>query len=611
MAVREFNPQQAEVIATRDGAVCVDACAGTGKTAAIVERYARMIADGADPHRLLLLTFTVKAANEMAERIQHRTGLYFPWATNFHKLCVKLLRYYPALGVPPGFSIIDADDQKSIVKRVARHLDIETPKQVIKDILAQIERSRLVRLGYRDPEDETLAATSRMPSIRAIAEGYERVIAHENKLDFDSIIQLTLAGMKRNPGLAAHIASRWTHVTVDEAQDMDRAQFELIGLLGPHGNVCLVGDMDQGIYGFRGAEWANLRRFIEQRGAIRIPLEINYRSSAEILAVANAVISENVDRYPKTMRDTLGGGGDVRIVVGWDSEKEALWATQRIQQKIRSGVSPSECAVLYRVGGLSRSLEQAFARNRVPYRVVGGLRFWERREVKDVLAYARVLIGLPDPESWRRATQTPSIGLGDKGWGTVLSARTPEDGIERTARGKARDWINGVRNARAIGSDWKALDGLLNMVGYRESLGREEDGKDRLSNVDETLNAMSEFPSIQEFLDEAMLGLPGKDDDGDKDCVTLSTIHGAKGLEWTHVHVLGCNDGVLPHMWSQGDAMAMEEERRLFYVAVTRAKRSLVLSYADRTMRDGRWSTAMPSPFLDALDPLKLRVERA
>jgi DNA helicase-2/ATP-dependent DNA helicase PcrA len=602
---RIFNPQQLLVIETPDGSVCVDACAGTGKTATIVERYARMIAGGMDPRRLLLVTFTVKGANEMSERIRARVGVSLPWATNFHKLCVRLLRMFPELGIPRGFTIVDQDDSKALVRRIAKRDDLGVSAQDVKDILEQVERLRLARLGYLEEDKAPTAAIKKRPALMHVAKAYEEALVRENKLDFDRIIHATLLGLRGNPEGAARVARLWDRVTIDEAQDTDRAQFELIALLAPHGQVCLVGDMDQSIYGFRGADYENLRRFVKDFNAIRLPLELNYRSKAEILEVANQVISQSSDRFEKAMKDTLGRGGDVRLIVATDQAEEATRVARDIQAAIRQGRRYSECAVLYRVGGLSRILEQTLTKHRIPYRLVGGLRFWERREVKDTLAYGKVLLGVQDPEAWRRATHAVTCGLGDKVWGEVMRHPTPEQGIDAVGRGKARDWLQAVRLARSFGTDYQALDKLLDVVGYRAVLGKDEDGADRLSNVAETINAMSEFGGLREFLDEAVLGLPSKDEADEGDRVTLSTIHGAKGLEWDWVHIVGLVESVLPHVWSSSSEAGLDEERRLLYVAMTRAKRRLGLSHPIRIMLQGRYQTAEPSRFLDGL-PLKI-----
>lgn len=596
-----FNPQQSAVIEATEGAVCVDACAGTGKTATIVERYARLIERGVHPGRLLLLTFTVKAANEMSERMERRVGTKLPWSMNFHRLCVRLMRLYPEFGMPKNFTILDTKDRDAMIKRISAANGIKAESKFIDEVIAQVDRTRLVALGYLQGPPNTIAA-NRDSSIRVIAGEYETAIEREGKLDFDKIIQHVIWSFRRDPALVAKVAARWDYVTVDEAQDTDRAQFELMTFLAPHGNIALVGDMDQSIYGFRGAEYENLRRFVERYQARRLPLEINYRSSAGILTIANKVIAENKNRFQKTMRPTVTAAGSNILLQAPDSDGEAKAIAAMIKGAIQAGEDPGGIAVLYRVGGLSRLVEQALTRAVIPYRIVGGLRFWERAEVKSVIAYARIVLGSQDPESWRRATSTPPIGIGDKMWGEILGAPDPETGIEKYGKGKAKAWLEKVRCARGAVDDALALDALLDRIGFRDAIkASKDDGANRLSNVNEAITAIKEFPSLQEFVDDALLGLPGKEAAGEDRLVTLSTIHAAKGLEWRRVFVIGVVEDVLPHVWSTTDR-EVEEERRLFYVAVTRAKNDLTITFPRMVAQRGTMSPGEPSRFLKAVE---------
>lgn len=572
-----FNPQQLAVIEAVRGAVCVDACAGTGKTATIIERYARLIEQGVNPDRLLLVTFTNKAAGEMSERIQQRTGRRLIWSTNFHKLCTRLIRLHPEFGVGGKFTILDTDDQSALLRRLAKANEAPTDAKWLKKVLAQVERSRLAELGYLDGAPAMTMDSMRDNLIPRLAGEYEEALRQENKLDFDLIVYTVIWGFRRVPGLAARVASRWDYVTIDEAQDTDKGQFELITYLAPHGNICLVGDMDQSIYAFRRAEYENLMRFVERFKARRLPLEINYRSMAEILDVANHAIAENTNRFQKSMRATRGHGGTVVAIRAKDQEIEARSIASIIRGAMKAGEKPGDIAVLYRASNISRLIEQALTRAVIPYKIVGGLRFWERAEVRDTIAYAKVLLGVQDPDAWRRATSNPPIGIGDKSWQAALGSGTSiEQALYASAKPKGMEWLSALKRARNLGATPHALSEFMTEVGYFTNLLRDANGLDRTTNVQEALTAMEDFGDLEEFLDEAVLGLPSRDEVQD-DVVTLSTIHASKGLEWSRVFLAGCCEGTLPHVWSV-TAKEVEEERRLFYVAVTRAKHNLTIT---------------------------------
>lgn len=599
-----FDKHQFAVIEAMEGAYCVDAGAGSGKTTALTERTARLIIAGVRPHEILLVTFTVKAANEMAERVQRVTGQALPWATNFHKLCLRLISMYPEIGIDRGFIVIDPGDQARIVKRIAREgHGIEKPETTLVDaVLDQVEQQRHFRMGYRKTEF-TLEATQ-SPIIATLADDYEALIRKENKLDFDRMILDVVLALRENRFLRERISSRWRYVMIDEGQDTDEAQFELIGYLGcTHGNIMLVGDMDQGIYAFRGARNRNIMDFIRDFSAKVLPMEFNYRSRAEILECANRVIGKNEERLPKVLRATRGSGGNVRNLEAGHSSSEASWIVEQIENALRHE-RPSEIAVLYRISSVSREIESALSRRRIPYRVVGGLRFWDRAEVKDTLAHARVMLGTLQRETWERVFFSQAMGIGDKTVTKLMKAPSMEEGIRMFAGAKANAWLTKLLDARTrIQGGEKAFETLrwfLEISGYNAEIrtrNSAEDAEQRLANISETLNAMAVAPNLQEWLDEVMLGVPSRDDDSSKPCVVLSTIHAAKGLEWNRVFIAACNQGIMPHARAL-DEGNVEEERRLFYVAITRARIDLAVSYAKLRMNNGKTIPATASMFL-------------
>lgn len=595
-----------EQLATADlgkGAYLVDAAAGVGKTTAVTERAIRLVESGVDPDRILQVTFTVKAAQEMAQRIFERTGSRPLWATNFHRLCTRLLRSYPEFGVAAGFTITDDDDSKQLVKTIMAELAPDAdPKKFTFHVREQIARSRACQI-FPDLDPVTYWS-KREPWIIAVAEEYDLRLARENRVDFDLMLYKVATGLRSNKHLSNQVAGLWDYIMVDEFQDTDPVQLEILKCIAPHGNVVGVGDMDQGIYRFRGAEPRNLQYFVKHFNAKVMPLQINYRSRPEILELANKVIVNNPDRYPKALVPSKCPGGQVHLRQFAESKTEAEAVAREVGTLIRTGVKPEEIAILYRVSAASRQVETAFMTNAIPHRVLGALRFWDRREVKDVLAWAKVLIGRNDWDAWKRATQNPRIGIGESGWVKARALGNPEEGLEACHGRKVFPFLLAVRTARTLGSGAEALEHLLRDSGYLAAIQEEFDGNpeelaQRVGNIYETLAAVREFGSIQAFLDEVALGCPERDD-GTKAGVTLSTIHAAKGLEWDHVFIVALADEVLPHYLAlKGTEDDLAEERRLLYVAITRARQGLYMSFATFLDQPGASAkVVLPSRFL-------------
>lgn len=599
----QLNEEQQAAAGLGKGAYLVDAAAGVGKTTAVTERAIRLVQSGVDPDRILQVTFTVKAAQEMASRIFERTGRRPLWATNFHRLCTRLLRMFPEFGVPAGFTIADEDDSKRLVREILAELAPNAdPKKYTFQVREQVARNRLVTI-FPDMDPETFWV-KRETWIAGVAEEYDLRLARENKIDFDLMLFKVALGLRLDADLRARVARLWDYIMVDEFQDTDPVQLEILKCIAPHGNVVGVGDMDQGIYRFRGAEPRNMQYFVKHFGASILPLQTNYRSRPEILELANRVIAHNPDRYPKALLPSKGPGGQIYLRQYADSHAEAEAVAREVSTLIRTGVRPEEIAVLYRVSASSRQVETAFMANGIPHRVLGALRFWDRREVKDVMAWAAVLVGLPDWDAWKRAASNPRIGVGDSGWAKARSCATPEDGLEACLGRKVFPFLMAIRKARALGSGADALGQLLESSGYLSSLqeefeGRPEELAQRLGNVHETVAAVREFGSIQTFLDEVALGCPERDENQKKG-VVLSTIHAAKGLEWDRVFILALAEDVLPHYLAlKGTEDDLAEERRLFYVAITRARQGLHMSLATFLEQPGAGSkVVLPSRFL-------------
>ncbi len=609
-APREFNPQQMDIIEMGEGASCVDAGAGSGKTATITERVRRLIEQGVAPERILLMTFTVKAAMEMSERVHKAIGAQLPWATNFHRLCMKLLRTEPAFGLLRA-RVADEDRQKRIVRDCARQLHgIAKPEaKLVDSVLRESSVQRRHRMGYSS-ERHTWEA-KKNPIVATLAADYEKALKDAGLIDFDRMIFDVVVGLRQDPELRKKISATWDFVIVDEAQDTNQAQFELLTLLVPpsggrHKNIMLVGDMDQCIFGFAGAQVGNLHAFMEAYSAKRLPLELNYRSRAEILEVANTVIAQNKERMPKTLRPTLGKGGVVEAYNAPDTRVETTWVASQIQSAVVRGANPGDIAVLFRVGALSREVETALMLRKIPYRVVGALRFWERREVKDTLAFLRVYLGQQDMDAWDRALSAMPIGVGAKAMTRLQEFPSVEDGLIAVGGAKAQAWLSALLRARQGQQQvHKGLRSFLEGSGYlaeiRAKAAKPEEATQRLANIDEVLNALSLAQDPAAWLDEVALGLPSKEDKQSPHQVTLSTIHAAKGLEWRRVFLVGAVDGILPHERASGTTEELEEERRLLYVAITRAKDHLSISLPAIRMEQGALKAAIPSRFLKGL----------
>jgi len=610
-----LNEEQEAVAELGDGAFLVDAAAGVGKTTAVTERTIRLVQKGVNPDRILQVTFTVKAAQEMADRVFKRTGRRPMWATNFHRLCTRLLRQFPDLGMPQGFGIADTDDVKKIIrgllKEAAPGADI---RKYTGYIQAQVTRNRELTMW---PDGDPLTFWAKKdPLIVALAEAYEDRLREDNKIDFDLMLYKVAEGLRNNDEVRRRIAALWDYIMVDEFQDTDPVQLDILKSICPHGNVVGVGDMDQGVYRFRGAEPRNMQYFVAHFRAKVLPLQINYRSKEEILDLANKVIKNNPDRYEKALRPSRGPGGKVRLRRFLDSKAEAEFIASEIKAMIRSGTVPEQIAVLYRVGAASRSVETALARAGIRHRVLGGLRFWDRREVKDVIAYAKVLLGRHDWEAWERAAQNPRLGIGAAGWQKARAAGKPEDGLAVYHPQRSARLLVSLAQARAKGLGADALELLLDRAGYNQQLIEEcssspEELAQRMSNVHETVAAIREMGSIETFLDEVVLGIPERDTEEAKKGVVLATIHAAKGLEWDQVFLVAVAEEIMPHSFAiRGGDDDMAEERRLMYVAITRARQGLGLSYPTYMDQPGAASKiVMPSRFLSEAEMMN-RVEK-
>jgi len=633
-----LNPAQREAVEHVTGPLLVLAGAGSGKTRVLTTRVANLIeTHGVAPDRIFAVTFTNKAANEMKERIgrllgRDPAGL---WIGTFHSLSARILRREAELlGFTRQYTIYDQDDQVRLIRRLLDRLG-HPPKAFPPKAVQSIISGAKNRMT---PPSELLASAAFNPLVKVAAEVYGALgpaLKSANAMDFDDLLLHPLTLFREFPERLEAYRRRFQFVLVDEFQDTNRAQYALIRALGSHGNVCAVGDDDQSIYGWRGAEVRNMLDFQDDFGAVRlVRLEENYRSTQVVLDAANAVIAENSGRIGKTLRTARRGGEAVTLVAAADERDEAEWITGELRRRAADGDwAYGEMAVLYRTNAQSRALEESFRRTGTPYRIVGAISFYDRREVKDLLAYLRLVANPADDEAFLRAIGVPRRGIGDSSLTSLVeTARQWEKPLLEVAgiadrvpdlRPNVRQALTGfgdlcrrLRDEAGHRPPADVLDELIQAIDY-ESLLRQEgpEGADRWDNVRELVASAANWSEVvtagpeedgtplERFLAEAALLSSHDAIEGAEDGVTLMTIHTAKGLEWPVVVLSGLEDGLFPLARADEQPGGMEEERRLCYVGLTRAKDKLYLTFARTRRRGGNLQYGRPSRFLEALPP--------
>ena len=646
-----LNPQQEAAVRHPGGPLLVLAGAGSGKTRVLTARIAHLIQEcGVAPWRIFAVTFTNKAAGEMRTRVATLLGSdpRGLWIGTFHALSARLLRREaPLLGFGPNFTIYDQDDSESFIKRLLeqrRHSPKANPPRVIHAIISGAKNRMLL------PEE--LGATADSPLERLAADIYAALgpaLRQANAMDFDDLLMFPLTLFAEHPERLAYWQRRFDHVLVDEFQDTNAAQYRLVKqLAGVHRNLCVVGDDDQAIYGWRGADVRHMLSFQQDfPGTTLIKLEQNYRSTQVILDAANGVIAENTQRLGKTLFTAKQGGELVTLLASADERDEAEWFAGELTRRasVGGGDIPYEgMAILYRTNAQSRPLEEAFRFRGIPYRLVGAVSFYERREVKDVLAYLRLIANPADDEAFARIVNVPRRGIGDASFASLAQAATQwQRPLLETARAADRipDLRPNVREAFAglarLIDDLRArhgqsdpataLEQTIEAVGYAPYLADEgAEGIERLENVQELIAGAAEWAEtadetgeeageetsgeagegetatlIERYLTQAALVTSADQGTGDPKGVTLTTVHMAKGLEWPVVALAGLEDGLFPLARTAGEPGGLEEERRLCYVGLTRAREKLYLSWARTRYRNGRLELSAASRFLDAV----------
>jgi DNA helicase-2/ATP-dependent DNA helicase PcrA len=624
-----LNPSQRDAVTATSGPVLVLAGAGSGKTRVIAHRIAYLLGvEGVDPRRILAVTFTNKAADEMRRRVEDLVvpaGLRPPLIATFHSVCVRILRARSAqAGLPPSFVIYDEDDRLSVMKDVQRELALDERTLTA---AAAVHRISHAKNQMRSPDEvEQLARTPREERIATIYRRYEEKLRAAGALDFDDLLLRVVALFEGVPDALAWYRTMWRHILIDEYQDTNRAQYRIVRRLSEeHENVCVVGDPDQSVYRWRGADLRNILEFEKDYPRCRIiPLEQNYRSTKRILDIASTVIAHNVARRDKRLWTENGEGERASLYRAWDEQEEAAFVAQSVRALHRGGVDHGHVAVFYRTNAQSRVLEDALRRASIPYRIVGGVRFYERREIKDVLAYLRLVVNPLDDVAFRRAVSAPARGVGKatldrladvaRGRSGLLAvAAAPPADIAGKPRRALEDFARLIRSLAERRREVPVpafLDEVVTASGYRESLKAERtaEADARVENLEELVAAAEEFgvsqqtfgageSALEAFLDSIALVADVDELDEASGSVTLMTLHSAKGLEFPAVFLTGMEEGVFPHSRSQDEPEELEEERRLCYVGITRAKERLFLSWAQHRRVLG-YGVTEPSRFL-------------
>ncbi len=626
-----LNPKQKEAVLHTDGPLLILAGAGSGKTRVLTHRIAYLIDEcGVNPWNIMAITFTNKAAGEMRERVDNLVGFGAEsiWVSTFHSSCVRILRrHIENLGYTTSFSIYDSDDQKTLMRQVFKTLDIDTKQFKERSVLAAISSAKDKLIT---PEEFLLNAGGdfREKKTGEIYKEYQKQLKKNNALDFDDLIVKTVELFQNNPQILDYYQERFRYIMVDEYQDTNMAQFKLVSLLASkYRNLCVVGDDDQSIYRFRGADIQNILSFENTfPGTMVIKLEQNYRSTQNILDAANEVIRHNFGRKDKTLW-TANGEGDKLLFKQFDTAKdEADFVVRQIRD---SGYSYQDQAVLYRTNAQSRLLEERCIFYNVPYRLVGGVNFYQRKEIKDILAYLKTIANGVDDLSVIRIINVPKRGIGATTIGRVTAFAsehnmsfydTLKEAKQIPGIGKAAEKISRfiaqmeVFRAMAYSEEYSMkdlIDHILEDTGYEEELQEEGEieAQTRLENIEELINKAaayeedSEHPTLDEFLEQVALVADIDNVDDTEDRVTLMTLHSAKGLEFPKVYLVGMEDGLFPGMMSimSDDKTEMEEERRLCYVGITRAKKELVLTAARQRMINGETRWSKPSRFINEI----------
>ncbi|GAK43434.1 DNA helicase PcrA [Paenibacillus urinalis] len=632
-AVARLNPPQREAVVTTEGPLLIMAGAGSGKTRVLTHRIAYLIATKKTaPWGILAITFTNKAAREMQERVSKLVGSEGRdiWVSTFHSMCVRILRRdIERIGFTSNFSILDSADQLSVIRNCMKDLNIDTKKfepKAIQSAMSTAKNELVTPAQYEAKIGDYFEGI-----VAKVYTMYQKRLKANNSLDFDDLIMTTIQLFKEVPEVLDFYQKKFQYIHVDEYQDTNRAQYMLTRMLADkHHRICVVGDSDQSIYRWRGADISNILNFEEDYPEARtILLEQNYRSTSNILDAANAVIALNSGRKPKKLWTDKTGGDKIKVYRADSEHDEGYFVTSEISKNVNKGKSYQDHAILYRTNAQSRVIEEILIKSDIPYQIVGGIKFYDRKEIKDVLAYLRLLSNPDDDISLTRIINVPKRGIGDTTVGK-LAAAAGERGVSifkvlevvddlgfagrtRNALVEFYDMIAALHRMVEYLSVTELTEKILEMSQYRLEFQNENtlESKARLENIDEFLSVTMEFEknnedkSLVSFLTDLALiaDIDSMNDDEEEqdDAVVLMTMHSAKGLEFPVVFIIGMEEGVFPHSRTFMDEEELEEERRLAYVGITRAEQQLFLSCAQMRTLFGRTTANPPSRFLDEI----------
>ena len=609
--IEGLNDRQKEAVISTEGPCLVIAGAGSGKTKVLTHKIAYLISEKyVKPWNIIAITFTNKAANEMKERLQNIIGdaANDLWMGTFHSICVKILRkYIDRIGFDHSFLIFDTSDQKTLIKECLKDLKVDDKLFTDRAVLSEISNGKNEML---EPKDYKIkyAGDFRRETIGNIYELYQQRLKENNALDFDDIINYTIKILTENPDVLEYYTEKFKYVLVDEYQDTNKAQFMLVSILASkYGNITVVGDNDQGIYSFRGADITNILNFEKDfPGTKIIKLEQNYRCTGNILKAANAVIKHNENKYEKKLWTANDEGELPSIYQSEDEYDEASYVVKQINHlKTEEYYKYSDFVVLYRMNSQSRAIEDILRREDIPYKIVGGLKFYERKEIKDIIAYLRLIYNTSDNISLKRIINEPKRGIGKTSLDNIqqiseqngismyeVIKNAEQFGLNRV-KANADDFINLIEELRTKQNELsisELIKETLNKSGYTKALELENsvEAESRIQNLEEFLTVAIEFEeefadnTLGEFLENITLSSDIDNVEDAENSVTLMTLHSAKGLEFPTVFLVGLEEGIFPGYKSIGEENALQEERRLFYVGITRAKEHLFLTCAKR-----------------------------
>lgn len=630
--VKHMNTEQSEAVRTTEGPLLIMAGAGSGKTRVLTHRIAYLLDEkGVSPYNILAITFTNKAAKEMKERVQKLVGeeAEVIWMSTFHSMCVRILRRdADRIGIERNFTIIDPTDQKSVIKDVLKRENIDPKRYEPRMFISAISN---LKNELKTPQDALESANDFYTQMVAkVYEGYQKQLIRNQALDFDDLIMTTIKLFERVPDVLDYYQNKFQYIHVDEYQDTNKAQYTLVNLIAQKfKNLCVVGDSDQSIYGWRGADIQNILSFEEDYPNARtIFLEQNYRSTKTILNAANEVIRNNTERKPKGLWTANANGEKIKYYEAFSERDESEYVVREIFKQQKKGRKLKDIAVLYRTNAQSRVLEETFLKSNVPYVMVGGQKFYDRKEIKDVLSYLRLIANSADDISLRRVINIPKRGIGPSSVDKIAAYATSNSismfealaevdfiGLSKKVTQAASEFyqlINHLMQEQEFLEISEIVEEVLIKSGYRDMLEREQtlEARSRLENIDEFMSVPKDYEkntpleeqSLINFLTDLSL-VADVDEANLEDGVTLMTMHSAKGLEYPVVFIIGMEESIFPHLRAikSDDDHEMEEERRISYVAITRAEEELYLTHASSRTLFGRSQSNPRSRFLNEI----------